>query len=114
MPNNLAEIIFSSIFMVCLLGITVIVVRKIPVLSKLQAENYQKARLLARLNGKIKEHFSFELVLQKLLSKVRISSLKIEQKSSHWLGKLRQKNLNKKQNSSDSYWDDLKPKDEPK
>ena len=55
--------------------------------------------------------FPYEKYLQKVLSKFRILTLRTENKTGHWLEKLRQR-ANKKNNSGkkekDNYWEELK------
>lgn len=91
-----------------LCGIIVILIRKIPVLAELPVDNTKKTGFLEKIKNKMGDRkilngFSSEILLQKLLSKIRITTLKIENKTSNWLSKLRQKSLEKK-NFSDNYW----------
>lgn len=114
------EIIATIILIGSVLGMVIILARKMPALANLPAENVggPRAGIFSRLKAKLKNNgtvkkFSVELLQQKILSKIRTLSLRMENKTGAWLKSLRQKNLNKKQNSSDKYWDDLKPKDGP-
>ena len=54
------------------------------------------------------KNFSYELYLQKVLSRIRILTLKTESKTGHWLERLRQKNFKKNQTNNDNYWDELR------
>jgi hypothetical protein len=97
-----------------LLGMGVILYRKIPQLSDLpetQAEFNLKKNLL-KLKENIKifppfKDFSAEIFLQKLLSKIRVLALKTENKIGNWLQRLREKTKNKKLDD-DNYWEELK------
>jgi hypothetical protein len=66
----------------------------------------------SRLKKKIKEFnlfkkFSYELFLQKLISRIRILILKIDNQAFHWLQKLKER-VKKKKMEDDNYWEDLK------
>jgi len=111
MSFNLVAIIIS---LLSLTGILLIVLRKIPVLFSLpkvlpvKGEN----RLLIKLKEKAKYHnplknFSYELFLQKLISKVRILTLKTENKTFKWLQHLKKKQQEKKL-GEDNYWEEVK------
>ena len=98
-----------------LLGMGAIIVRKIPVLVGLP-EVIKKPSgepFWLKLNRKIKnipgfKSFSYEIFLQKLLSKIRILSLKTDNKTFNWLQKLREKSKRKKIKENDNYWEELK------
>lgn len=105
-----AIILFGS-----LLGMGAIISRKIPVLIELPEVparvNWKDT--LSKLKEKIKilnpfKSFSYEIFLQKLLSRVRILSLKSENKIGGWLQKLREKSQKKKNLENDNYWQELK------
>jgi len=107
------ELIFTIILVLSLIGLSVILFRKIPVLSKVpEPSGDLQKELFLRIKNKTKEipglrDFSYELYLQKLLSKFRVLSLKTEHKTGSWLERLRQKN-NKNGSKNDSYWEELK------
>ena len=101
-------------------GIGVIIIRKIPVLVELPvressfSESY-KSKILREIKKKIKvndkiKSFSVNILLQKILSKIRILTLKTDNKTSDWLIRLRQKSIEKKNNFSDNYWQKVKKK----
>jgi len=107
-------ILFSS-----LIGIGVILFRKIPVLAELP--DYKPSNVVIsspvkwykNLKEKIKnisffKSFSSGVFLQKILSKIRILSLKVENKIAFWLQKLRERSLKKKNLENDNYWEELK------
>lgn len=107
------ELILISIFLTSFAGIMFIAVKKIPALANLPAESHIKEPLLLKIKGKIKnfpgtEIIDYEVYLQKILSKVRVLMLKIEQKTAHWLEQLRQKSRQKIKSRKDKYWEELK------
>ncbi len=96
-----------------LIGMGVILFRKVPVLTELPEVSggfgfkikFLQIKEKIR-NSKYFKLLSFEVLLQKVLSKIRILSLKAENKISIWLQKLREKSQKKKEN--DKYWQELK------
>jgi len=114
------ELISIVILFLSLLGMAVILWRKIPALCKLPEQdlnlnfNFNFCNSLTdgiRCGMKkipVIKNFSYELYLQKMLSKFRVLSLKTESKTGSWLEKLRQKNCRKNQTNNDGYWDTLK------
>jgi len=121
----MAELIAITILVFSLIGIGVILFRKIPALVELpeRTEKTPKENLWLKLNWlklnwlKLKErirntsvykNFFSEIFLQKLLSKVRVLTLKIENKITFWLQKLREKSQKKKTEDEDNYWKKLK------
>ncbi|MFN4160896.1 MAG: hypothetical protein ACK4FW_02765, partial [Stenotrophomonas sp.] len=52
------------------------------------------------------KNFSFDIFLQKMIFKVRILSLKVDNLTFNWLRKLREKYLQKKK--KDNYWEEIK------
>ena len=110
MNSELAAVIilFGS-----LLGVGAIMLRKIPALVELP-EVIKKPSgepLWPKLKRKIKntpgfKSFSYEIFLQKLLSRIRILTLKTDNKTSGWLQRLREKS--RKQKLSDNYWEEIK------
>ena len=110
----MAELIAIIIFLGSLLGIGVILVRKIPVLRELPLEiEKPQESLFLRFRNQVKtfgplKSFSSESILHKLLSKTRILTLKMESKISAWQHRLREKEKKKKEIKNDTYWQDLK------
>jgi len=113
------ELIATIILVGSLLGVAVILFRKIPVLVKLP--DYNPSNVLVslpvkwckNLKEKIKnisvfKSFSSEIFLQKILSKIRVLSLRVENKIASRLQKLREKALKKKNLENDNYWEELK------
>jgi len=98
-----------------LIGMSVIILRKIPVLAKLQTQETENLKILETIKGKIKavkgnSSFSGNILLQKMLSKIRVLILRTDSKTSAWLVNLRQKSLKNKKNFSDDYWEKIKRK----
>jgi ribosomal protein L30/L7E len=74
-----------------------------------------KEALASKLKAGVKKipvlnNFSYELFLQKMLSRFRVLSLKTESKTSKWLEMLRQKKTQKgiEETENKDYWDKLK------
>lgn len=105
------EIIFTSLLLIGLSGIGFILFRKIPVLAKLPEANLPKGSIVSAIKKGIKkipgaQKFDYELYLQKMLSKVRVLTLKTESKTGSWLERLRQRRNG--HNHDDGYWEELK------
>ena len=109
----MVELIAIIILFGGLVGMGVILFRKIPVLAQLpeilpiSSFNARIRKILEKI--KIIKHFKlppFEIFLQKILSKIKILTLKIETKTEDWLRKLREKTQKKKEN--EKYWQELK------
>jgi len=111
----MTELIATIILAISFLGILVILFRKIPVLVELPeiTKEAQKERFFLKLKDKIQnisfiKSFSAEIFLQKILSKIRILTLKTENKTASWLQKLRERAKRKKTKENDNYWRELK------
>ncbi|MEK7503846.1 MAG: hypothetical protein AAB577_02590 [Patescibacteria group bacterium] len=102
------------VFFLSLAGMAVILWRKIPALYKLPEREFAFYNSLTVKIGKgmkkipVVKNFSYDLYLQKTLSKIRVLTMKTENKTGHWLERLRQKNSKKNETRNDSYWDALK------
>jgi len=108
-----SELIAKIIFTGSTLGLTGIILRKIPALITLPEITVEEESLYLRLKRKTKEinplkNFSYEIFLQKILTKIRILSLKTDWKTFNWLQKLREKNQKKKIEKEDNYWEEVK------
>jgi len=110
--EHIAQIILIFSF----LGMAVLVFRKIPTLvesSDIPAKREPGVNFLKGLKERIKNsrHFKadfFEILLQRILSKIRILSLKIENKMADWLKRLRDRSQEKKIKKEDNFWEELK------
>lgn len=125
---SVLEIIALLVFLGSVSGMLVIFWRKAPVLASLPkitlvSEKKENA-LSAFLDKSVAQlktlpwlkNFSLETFLQKLLSKVRVLTLKLESKTSLWLESLRKKAQSdraQKQNNDD-YWQNLENSQEKK
>ena len=110
------EITFISLLFVSLFGIVFILFRKIPSLIALpEADCPTGESIVLKIKQEIKkdikkipgaEKFDYELYLQKMLSKVRVLTIKTENKTGNWLEGLRKRRNG--QNHNDEYWQELK------
>ena len=109
------ELSATIILFISLIGMAIIIIRKIPILAELPIQEVKRPKVLKiikekiKINGKVKL-FSGDILLQKMLSNIRILTLKTDSKTSDWLAKLRQKSIKKKNSFSDDYWQKLKKK----
>jgi hypothetical protein len=108
----MAELIALIVLICSLIGIGIILFRKIPLLLELP-ETIPSSFNWQNLFFKIKnlnpfKGISIEILLQKILSKIRILTLKTDNKTSSWLQKLREKSQKKKIQENDNYWQELK------
>lgn len=109
------ELIAGIILFGSLLGMGAIILRKIPVLVGLPEviKKPSGESFWPKLKRKIKntpglKSFSYEIFLQKLLSRIRILTLKTDNKTSSWLQKLREKSKKNKFQENDNYWEEIK------
>lgn len=109
------ELIAITILVGSCLGMAVVIFRKIPMISELPEVpiEFNLKKSLLKLKEKIKilhpfKYLSDKTFLQKILSKVRILTLRAENKTSMWLQKLREKSQKKKIEENDNYWEKLK------
>ena len=94
------EFIAQIVFVFSFLGIFIIFFQKIPVLAQLPkvVEKPQRKR----------KKIQYNLLLQKLLARVRILTLKTDHKTYNWLQKLREKSQKKKFQQDDNYWEKIR------
>ncbi|MBI2644553.1 MAG: hypothetical protein HYW95_03560 [Candidatus Wildermuthbacteria bacterium] len=105
------EFIVLSIFLLSTVGLAFFLKRKVAMLGALPREEEKnliyylgKAKGLAQQNYLLKHIVSPDLLLQQLLSKVRIWALRLEAKSSIWLERLRKRAQGKRTKFSENYW----------
>ncbi len=111
----MTELIFSLILIGSIAGMGVIVFRKMPILTNLP-EDSPSDSFKPQLKGLYKEiknipglrSFSSEAFLRKTLSKIRLLSLKTDNKTSSWLQKLKERSQKEKIEENDNYWQELK------
>lgn len=100
------ELIAIIILLTGFIGMSVVIIRKMPVLAELSPEEINESGTLKKIkesiknNGTLKYIFS-EVFLQNILSKIRILILKAE-------SSLRQKALENKNKFSEDYWKKIK------
>ena len=99
------ELIAIFIFIISLIGLVVIILKKIPVLIQLVPQEAQPKHDSGLKKGTLN---SKELFLHKILSKVRILTLKTDNKTTEWMKKLREKSQEDKIKFSENYWDKLR------
>lgn len=108
------EIIFTIILVLSLIGLGVILFRRMPDLVNLpeQPLALQKTVVLNIKRGVKKlpvlKSFSYEIYLQRILSRVRVLTLKTDHKTSSWLERLRKKQSQENGSNNDKYWEELK------
>lgn len=124
---SILEIISLSIFLGSSIALVILFLKKTPLLVSLPKTTPIFAKkiniipvLLSKTRDKVRtmpliKNFSFEIFLQRILSKIRILTLKAENKTGSWLESLRKKS-NKNSVSSrnalpkDNYWENLQNK----
>ncbi len=105
-------LIATIIFFVSIIGMGIIIIRKIPVLVELSPQEIEPGHLKG-FREKIKNNrtlrfFSGELLLQKMLSGIKVLTLRTGNKTSAWLANSRRRSLDKKDKFSDDYWRRIK------
>lgn len=110
------EIIAGAVLAGSLTGIGILAFGKAQVLREMERPHFSfRASLKSRAKkgaakasdffDRMVEALSFDLILQKVLSKIRVLSLKLERISSLWLKDLREKTKEKKER--EAYWERL-------
>lgn len=105
-------IISSAILGISFLGITAVLLRKIPALTSLpRSAKRTDAGYKTMIKKGVRSvpglrSFSYDLFLQKLLSKFRVLTMKTENKTAGLLERMREKNNHK--TFKDGYWKELK------
>ena len=110
------EITASIALVTSLASLGYVVGRKIPLLLQFPAmrqgdslrEMFHNAKKKIQSSARLKAVSSPYMILQTLLSRARIFSLRTENKTSQWLESLRKKAQEKKAVFSDDYWQQLK------
>ncbi|MBI2449925.1 MAG: hypothetical protein HYV47_00140 [Candidatus Nealsonbacteria bacterium] len=107
------EIILALLSFFSLLGIGFILFKKIPSLLELPGDDFPKWPIISILKKGVKsipgsQKFDYELYLEKILSRVRVLTLKTESKTGNWLTWLRQRRNGHNGHSNGEYWDKLK------
>ena len=108
------EIVALIIFLIGLIGVSVIIIRKIPILNTLppreiKQSSFKRIKERIRTNGTL-NNFSKDRLMHKGLSKFKVLTLKTERKTSDLLTKLRQKSIESKDKFSEDYWSKVRRK----
>jgi len=108
-----SELIVSIVLGVSFLGLAFLILRKVPELKEMPEPElgFLKKDLRKKIREKTKEVLkensnTLEGILHKLLSKIRILSLKVDKKVSDWITKLRSRSLERTK-GLDSYWKEI-------
>jgi len=108
------DIIYLIILIVSFSGLSFLIFKKIPVLREMPEPEaiFLKKDLKKKIREKTKEVIkersnSLEAILHKLLSKIRILSLKTDKKMSDWIIKLRERSVERTKDF-DNYWKEIK------
>ncbi len=128
---SLLEIIFLCFFAASFAGLVAFFMKKAPLLAALpktthvfEKKENQPLVVLMKIKEKAEnlpalKNFSIEILLQRILSKIRILALKFENKTGGWLESLRRKAQNDRNKSdknalkqADNYWENLQKKDD--
>jgi len=109
------NLITLTIFILSLGGLIILVIRKIPILVELPeiAKEPSERKFYLKIKDRIKnipglKSFSRDILLQKILSKIRILSMRTENRSFKWLQILRAKSKEDKFGKDDNYWQEIK------
>lgn len=110
----MVELIVLIILLVGFLGMAIMITKKASTLAELpQISKGTLKELILQFKEKVKNSdtikgFSSEIFPQKVLSKIRVLSLKIDNKTSNLLQKLRERNKNKKvKEIKDDHWKEI-------
>jgi hypothetical protein len=108
------EIIALIILIVSFLSLSFLIFKKMPALKAMPEPEaiFFKKELKKKIRAKTKEVMekrsnSLEAILHKLLSKIRILSLKTDKKMSDWIIKLRERSIERTKDF-DNYWKEIK------
>ena len=106
------EIIALIIFILSLAGIGIILYGKISLLLELPETSppqFDLKNILLKIKTTTPlKGFSGDIILQRILSKIRILTLKTDSQTFNWLQKLRQRAQKKKFGENDHYWQEIK------
>jgi hypothetical protein len=106
--------ILTITFFGSLFGMLIIIFRKIPILLTLpEVEIEPKEKVFSKLKKRFLKinyfrDFSLEVFLEKILRRMRILTLKTDNKIFSWLTKLKEKIKKKEFVKNDNYWEEIK------
>lgn len=108
------DIISLIVLILSVLGLTILVFKKAPILKGMPEPEHIflkkefKKKIKEKTKEVIKENSNFlEAMLHKLLSKIRILSLKTDNKMSAWIKRLRERSVERTKDF-DNYWKEIK------
>jgi hypothetical protein len=107
------DFIASIVLILSFLGLTFLVLRKVPELKKMpEPELVFLKKDLRKIKEKTKEVLkensnTLESILHKFLSQIRIMSLKVDKKVSDWIIKLRKRSVQRTNKGLDTYWKEI-------
>ena len=110
----MTELISFIVFICSLLVMGVIILRKLPILIQLpentRTQNQLKEVFNLKRMGELtpSRYLSLNMLLQKIVSKIRILILKIDTKTFNLLQKLREKSQKNKFNENENYWQEIR------
>ena len=108
----MVQLVSLIVFITSFVILAAIIFRKIPALVQFPetaASQVDWRGVFSKIkNPKIFKNFSFEVLLQKILSRVRVLTLKTDNKTSSWLQRLREKSRKKKFSEDDNYWEKVR------
>ena len=110
------ETICLIILVLSFLGLAIIMVLKIPALVELPERgpvSLNCKKIISDAQGQIRKSpplkgISFDLLLQKILSRTRVLILKTDNRTSSWLQQLRAQSQKRKFGENDNYWQEIK------
>ena len=110
------ELTFQILLILSSLAMLGLVFKKLPVLAGLpivQKKKFVWQPVFLKLKEKIKslpflKNFSFEMFLQKVLSRIRVLTMKTENKTFTWLSQLRKRAQKNYDKENDTYWEEVK------
>jgi len=111
----MAELIATIILVISFLGVLVILFWKIPALINLpiqKKESFHESLFFGLSNiiknSALLRSLSLDNILHKLLTKIRVLTLKTDNKTTNWLQRLRAKSQKKHEIQNDNYWEEIK------
>jgi len=108
----MTELILFLILIVSLIGMIFIAFSKISLLKKVEVIEKDEDNFFSKIKEKTDQNLerlksnSWDTFLQKIISKIKIFSLRIERRCSNYLEVMRQRTRKKKEN--EKYWDKVK------
>lgn len=109
----MSELVALLILIFSATGVGFIIFRKMPLLlnsPEIAPSQFEWKNSFVKIKNFLPaKDFSSNIFLQKILSKIRILTLKTDNKTSNWLQKLREKSQkNKTVEKEDDYWEKIK------